>query len=345
VADTTAVQSRLEAFFRKRSDDPEGVRVVGYEPIIGGYSRAMARVRVEDSSGCRGYVVRADPPAGHSIIDTDRGQEWALLSALHRSGTIPLPAPLWFDETGDELGSPAIVMEMLEAESLLARGRQATDPSVFAEFDRKLSEVAAAIHTFDLEILPSHLAVPASWDDYIEGRVQRWVDAERRYPSGNPIMRFVAAWLRANKPPPAPFALVHSDFQGANILVDGQGEFFAIDWELAHVGDPREDLGWWILGGALQAPEIPDPTEENFYAPYREATGLSEEQVNPATIAYFIVLASEAVFTSVVEQLALVAMGKTTAMTVAYMTNAVVGMHGEFIKAIDLNESTLGRAR
>ena len=344
MADTTAAPSRFEAFIRKRTGD-DGAEVVGYEPIIGGYSRAMARVWVEDSSGRRGYVVRADPPPGHSIIDTDRSQEWALLSVLHDSGAIPLPTPLWFDETGDELGSPAIVMEMVEAESLLAKGRQATDPSVFAEFDRKLSDVAAAIHTFDLDALPAHLVVPARWDDYIETRIQRWVDAERAYPSGNPMMRFVAAWLRANKPPPAPFALVHSDFQGANILIDGRGDFFAIDWELAHVGDPREDLGWWILGGALQAPEIPDPTEENFYAPYREATGLSEEQVNPATIAYFTVLASEAVFTGVVEQLALVATGETTAMTVAYMSNAVVGMHGEFIKAIDLNESTLGAAR
>jgi len=345
VTDTTAAQSRLEAFFRKRSDDPGGVRVVGYEPILGGYSRAMARVWVADSSERRGYVVRADPPPGQAIIDTDRRQEWALLSALHSSGAIPLPAPLWFDETGDELGSPAIVMEMVEAESLLAKGRHATDPSVFAEFDRKLSEVASAIHTFDLDALPSHLMVPASWDDYIDGRIQRWVDAEHKYPSGNPTMRFVAAWLRANKPPPAPFALVHSDFQGANVLIDGDGKFLAIDWELAHVGDPREDLGWWILGGALQAPEIPDPTEENFYAPYRKATGLTEEQVNPATVAYFTVLAAEAVFTSVIEQLSLVATGETTGMTVAYMTNAVVGMHGEFLKAININESARRGAR
>ena len=93
MSDTTAAQSRLEAFFRKRSDDPGGVRVVGYEPILGGYSRAMARVWVEDSSERRGYVVRADPPPGQAIIDTDRRQEWALLSALHSSGAIPLPAP------------------------------------------------------------------------------------------------------------------------------------------------------------------------------------------------------------------------------------------------------------
>ena len=219
----------------------------------------MARVWVEDSSERRGYVVRADPPPGQAIIDTDRRQEWALLSALHSSGAIPLPAPLWFDETGDELGSPAIVMEMVEAESLLAKGRHATDPSVFAEFDRKLSEVASAIHTFDLDALPSHLMVPASWDDYIDGRIQRWVDAEHKYPSGNPTMRFVAAWLRANKPPPAPFALVHSDFQGANVLIDGDGKFLAIDWELAHVGDPAKTSVGGSLAEPSKLPRSPTP--------------------------------------------------------------------------------------
>ena len=54
--------SRLEAFFRQRSDAPESVKVTDYEPITGGYSRLMARVWVEDANGRVGYVVRSDPP-------------------------------------------------------------------------------------------------------------------------------------------------------------------------------------------------------------------------------------------------------------------------------------------
>jgi aminoglycoside phosphotransferase (APT) family kinase protein len=342
VTDPSATRSRLEGFFSERSDDPSSLRITGYEPIIGGYSRAMARVWVEDSSGRRGYVLRSDPPPGQSIIDTDRDQEWALLNTLYKSGTVPLPAPLWYDATGKQLGSKTIVMEMIEAESLLARSRQVTDQTVFEEFDRKLCEVASAIHTLALDTVSTHIPVPTSWDDYIEGCIQRWADAERNYPSGNPMMRFVAAWLRANKPPPAPLSLVHGDFQSANILVDNGEDLVVVDWELARIGDPREDLGWWILGRALQAPEVPDPTEETFYAPYRSITGLTEEQVNPATVAYFTVLASEAVFTSVFRKLALVAAGETTSMMIAYMSNAIVGMHGEFVRAIDLNESLRG---
>ena len=79
MTDTTDSRARLEEFFRRRSDDPASVTVTEYEVITGGYSRAMARVWVEDATGRRGYVVRSDPPPGQSIIDTDRAQEWAVL--------------------------------------------------------------------------------------------------------------------------------------------------------------------------------------------------------------------------------------------------------------------------
>jgi aminoglycoside phosphotransferase (APT) family kinase protein len=344
VTDTADVVRRLEAFFRQRSDEPDSLRVVEYEPIIGGYSRTMARVWVDDSGTRRGYVVRSDPPPGQSIIDTDRDEEWAVLTALRELGTTPMPAPLWFDPTGEELGSPSIVIELIEGESLLARERRTAEAGPTAGVAAKVGAVAGAVHTVDVSRLPQHMAPPASWDGYIESRIQRWVDAERANVAPNPLMRFLANWLRANKPAPVPLGLVHGDFQIANILVDRGDTFWLVDWELAHVGDPREDLGWWVLGLALQAPEVAID-EEEIYARYREVTGFSEEQVNPATVAYFTVFASDNVFIGVIEQLAGVARGETTFMTVAYMANAVVGMENEFVTAINRHDAAKQEAR
>jgi aminoglycoside phosphotransferase (APT) family kinase protein len=335
---TTDMRPRLEDFFRQRSDDPDTVKVTDYQSIVGGYSRAMARFWVEDATGRRGYVVRSDPPAGQSILDTDRGQEWALLSVLHEAGTIPLPAPRWFDSTGEELGSPAIIMDMIEGDSVLTAARRAEDTSEFPAFAQRVSELAAAVHTLDIDCLPAHMDTPDSWDDYIEARIQRWVDAEQAHVSSDPLMRYIASWLRANKPPPAPFRLVHGDFQIANVLVDEDRSYFLVDWELGHIGDPREDLGWSVLAAVLQPPDVVAGNEEAFYARYRELTGLTEEQVNPRTVAFFTVLASDSVFISVTEQLAAVARGETTSITVAYMSNAVVGMHDVFMKAMDLHD-------
>ena len=124
MTDTTDARTRLEEFFKRRSDDPDSVRVVDYQLITGGYSRQMSRVWVEESGNRRGYIVRQDPPPGQAIIDTDRATEWEVLSTLHKSGKIPMPAPLWFDPTGEELGSPAIVIEMFDGEALISAGRR-----------------------------------------------------------------------------------------------------------------------------------------------------------------------------------------------------------------------------
>ncbi|MFF3948937.1 phosphotransferase [Streptomyces sp. NPDC001902] len=39
-----------------------------------------------------------------------------------------------------------------------------------------------------------------------------------------------------------PFALLHGDLHRENLVVDGDGELWTIDWELARIGDPLYDL-------------------------------------------------------------------------------------------------------
>ncbi len=39
--------------------------------------------------------------------------------------------------------------------------------------------------------------------------------------------------------------MVHGDYRSGNFLHDGEGRILAVlDWEMAHIGDPLEDLGW-----------------------------------------------------------------------------------------------------
>jgi aminoglycoside phosphotransferase (APT) family kinase protein len=330
----------LEAFFRRRSPDPDTLKVADYQPITGGYSRSMARVWVEDSSGRKGYITRADPPRGQSIIETDRAAEWALLSALAKSGAIPIPAPLWFDP-GDELGTPTIVTEMVDGQSLLALAVQ-RDRSEHLTMAEGLCELAATIHAFDIEQLPDHLEVPGSWDDYLDARIQEWVDAEDAHVDSDPFMRLIASWLKVNKPPPAPLSLVHGDFNPNNVMVDSDGTYLMVDWELAHVGDPREDLGWLALLGVNQPPDLIAEDPEAFYARYRDLTGLSEQTLNPAIIAYFTVLGAAAIFMPVVVQLASLARDETTSVNVAYVSTAVAGMHNVFMNAMATHDRLTG---
>ena len=76
--------------------------------------------------------------------------------------------------------------------------------------------------------------------DYWEGVL----DSDELIPQ--PIMRAAIRWMRRNPPPPAQkVSVVHGDYRTGNFLFDEQGRIHGIlDWEMAHLGDPLEDLGW-----------------------------------------------------------------------------------------------------
>jgi aminoglycoside phosphotransferase (APT) family kinase protein len=326
-------RERLEAFLRARAVDPNSFEIVDYHRIVGGYSRSMTKVWAKDASGRRGYVVRADPPPGSAFITTDRAAEWALLESIHAAGTIPIATPLWCDLSGEQLGSPAIISELIDGPSLLAAAlpcdeRQRLDMAL------PFADVAAAIHDFDLRGLPAHLAVPASWDDYIDRRVDEWVDAEQTQEGVDPFMRLIACWLRANKPEPIPLGLVHGDFQPNNAVVDPDGSYRMIDWELTHVGDPREDLGWMNLCGANQPPDLIAADPDVFYARYCTRRDLPPDAVTPATVAYFTVLGAGAVFLPMVRQLGALERGEASGVTLTYITLGLAGMHNVILECM-----------
>ena len=137
---------------------------------------------------------------------------------------------------------------------------------------------------------------------------------------------------------------MHGDFQIANVLLGAENDVI-VDWELAHIGDPREDLGWCMMASVTQPPDIIGADQDAFYRRYRELTGYTEEQANPATTDYFLLLASSTVFVSVLEQLAALNDGETTGIAVAYMSPAVSGMHDVFYRALKRHEAATGGAQ
>jgi aminoglycoside phosphotransferase (APT) family kinase protein len=344
VRDRVAMPRLLEDFLTKREPGLAGARVTDYEPITGGYSRLMARFTLAHAEASKRYVLRGDPPSGESIIETDRAYEWELLSALARAGTGPWPVARWFDPDGSELGTRAIVLEWIDGTSVkeALTGSDEAEQAVMAE---QLCVLAAAVHSTDLEVLPGTVEQPSDWDDYINGQIAMWAKAEREQPGSDPFMRYVGAWLEAHKPPPAPLCLVHGDFNISNMLVPPEGGLRIVDWEVARVGDPREDLGWFKLAAATVPPDLIGLDDVGFCARYRELTGLSEQVLNPATVTYFTVLGSAQVFIGLWRQSAAMAAGETESIQVAYTVNAQSFIHDVWMKATRALADTLGGPR
>ena len=62
-----------------------------------------------------------------------------------------------------------------------------------------------------------------------------------------PILALALRWLEQNLPALVPPRLVHGDFRLGNLLVDGSRLTGVLDWELAHLGDPLEDLAFGCM--------------------------------------------------------------------------------------------------
>ncbi|MEZ0579413.1 phosphotransferase family protein [Nocardioides sp. MH1] len=117
-----------------------------------------------------------------------------------------------------------------------------------------------------------------------------WSAELAKDPDPHPILDHVGAWLRRHRPAPVAPRLVHGDFRLGNVIVGRDGIRAVLDWELAHVGDPCEDLAWltvraWRFG---RAPEVAGcGSVEDLLTSYTEAGG---EPVDPERLLWWQVM-------------------------------------------------------
>ncbi len=287
--DPAAMPARLAAFLAAEEPDARDIEVLGYEVMTGGYSRLLAKATVrwtlQNEQRVDRFVLRGDPPPDRVLIHTDRVREWDVLRAVE-SRTL-VSRPLYLDATGAVLGTPTLVLAYVDAHSLLPHMAGLEHHSHLAA---PLAEVAASFHLIPIDELPAVLERPESYNAYLDDRIDEWRRTALAHVESLPILRYVAAWLSGHRPPPVPLGLIHGDFSSSNLMIDAQGRIVVLDWELAQIGDPREDLGYFK---AVAMALGPDPTEiaaDEFCARYRELTGFDESQVNPAVLAYFLIL-------------------------------------------------------
>jgi aminoglycoside phosphotransferase (APT) family kinase protein len=301
--------------------------VTGFRPISGGYSRlsAVADVRWDDGATER-LVLRGDPPPGDGVFVSDRDAEWALLRALSGAGSVPVATPRWYDATGEHFGTKCIVVDHFAGRNLqhvLGSAGDATVPG------RLFVDTIAQIHATPLDRLPAGTEHPADWDDYLDGVLGLYRAVDREVADSSPVLRYVSARLGRHRPLPVPFTLVHGDCQPSNVLVADEGRHIVIDWEFARIGDPREDLGYYTQ--IPMAPNVYHADPQAFLARYRERSGLTEEQVNPETVEYFLVIGMARLLVQILRALDAVSRGESRGVMATYLVNAVTHQYGRYL--------------
>lgn len=270
-----AVESVLRANLGSR------VRVRRLDPLSAGSSRLTWAVDAElDGRVCR-LVLQRERVRGQGWSDVDA--EARLLRAAQGAG-VPVPAVVAADARGAVLGGAFIVTSRVEGETLPRRILRSPElAGARAGFAARCGEILARVHA----IPPSDVAPLAATDPFDE--ITAFLDASE---DKRPVFELGLAWLRANQPAPRPATVVHGDFRNGNLVVGPDGVRAVLDWELAHFGEPLEDLGWlcarpWRWGARPAVGGI--GTREDLLATYAQAGGPA---VAPAELHWWQLLAT-----------------------------------------------------
>lgn len=154
------------------------------------------------------------------------------------STDIPAPRVICLFEPDDPIGS-AYVMNAIEGETLPQKIFR--DPEFQAGLDRfseQCGRALARLHTLPSENIPYlPLAGPAD-------QIAQYENILRANNMERPVLELALQWLKENVPETVQPVLVHGDFRMGNLMIDSSGLAGILDWELCHMGDPREDIGW-----------------------------------------------------------------------------------------------------
>ncbi|AUM12620.1 phosphotransferase family protein [Ketobacter alkanivorans] len=103
-----------------------------------------------------------------------------------------------------------------------------------------------------------------------------------------PVFTLALRWLQDNIPHCPNTALVHGDFRLGNFLVNENGLNGILDWELTHLGDPMEDLGWLcVRAWRFSRPDLAVGGfghRSELFAAYEAASGVT---INPDSVRYW----------------------------------------------------------
>ncbi|MGE0795721.1 MAG: phosphotransferase family protein, partial [Acidimicrobiia bacterium] len=164
-------------------------------------------------------------------------REAAVLPVAARLGW---PVPRVLGTPGDP---PGLLMDLVP-------GTSRPDAEEIERVAPEYLSLVAAVHAADAAEFP--IDQFDTMAEALDDELRWWTGyAADRGAMEEPIIRLGARVLAATLPATDERpSLVHGDAGAGNFMVDGGRVSAMIDWELAHVGDPHEDLAWLWMRGA-----------------------------------------------------------------------------------------------
>lgn len=278
----TVAESVLHAALARLMPGVSGV--AGLHALAGGASQQTWSFDALTPQGVHPLILRRAPPGSMRPAEAAGLETEAVLLVRLQSAGVPVPAVLGVLVAGDGLGE-GYLMQRVSGEANSRRIlREPCFAAARARLARQCGQALAGIHQLPLAGLPPLRS----------GHAQEAIAFYRRQHdkvgTARPVFELAFRWLAQHLPgAPVATVLVHGDFRNGNLMVDEEGLCSVLDWELAHLGDAMEDLGWLCVNAWRYGHDAPVGgfgSREELFEGYEAAGG----KVDPARVRFWEVL-------------------------------------------------------
>ena len=203
-------------------------------PLTGGASADINRIVLANEDE---LIVRRTLSQEKSVMAIPKILEAKIQKVVKKNGA-PVPDIIFEFSEGEEIGE-GYVMEAIPGETI---PRKILRDEKFSTAREKLpfeiGKSLAKIHQTQLEDLKALDQV--TFSDSLEKLFQVYLS----FNQPQPVFDLAFKWLEAQELIDYGEVLVHGDFRFGNFIISEENLESIIDWELAHIGNPMEDLGW-----------------------------------------------------------------------------------------------------
>jgi aminoglycoside phosphotransferase (APT) family kinase protein len=261
----------------------EGSEVENLARLSGGASRETYAFELVRGDGGREAMILQRQRAGSESMRSGGGMatEAALLRAAWSAG-VPVAELVVAGGADSPVGAPFLVTRRVDGETI-ARKILRDDEYATArtKLAAQLGEALAALH---------RIPVGAAPDLEQHDQVEQYRSVLDALGEPHPAIELGLRWLDQNRPPSERTTVVHGDFRLGNLIVGPDGLRAVLDWEIAHLGDPLEDLGWlcvraWRFGAPKPVGGFGE--YEQLFAAYEAASGTT---IDPDVVRWWEIL-------------------------------------------------------
>lgn len=259
----------------------EAVAVHSLRRITAG---AAAQTWAFETSSARGnteLILRRGQDANQFGGALSKTEEAAVIRAAVAAG-VPAPAVVVELAKADGLGE-GFIMQRIHGETLPTKIlRDPCYADARARMAAQCGEILAAIHAVPVESVAGLRRASAT------EQIKFYHHAYKSYQQVLPVFDYAFRWLAEHCPQAVGERLVHGDFRNGNLMIGEEGVRAVLDWELAHIGDPMEDLAWLCVNswrfGNIDKPVGGFGERKDLYAAYANASG---RQVDESAVKFW----------------------------------------------------------